>query len=148
MTAYDVHINRVPTAGYLREIHCTSFLFTPNVSMKLEEEEIFDDGHIDVADMGYLFPNERKVCRVYAPKIGAHYYLIQIAERDVNEILNWGDQHFVQGDRYGAIRWGSQVDLVLPLDDENEYEIVVEPTQHVEAGVDPIIKIVKCRRSK
>ena len=142
MTKLDVHINRVPTSGYLNEVHATSFLFTPNVSMKLEEEEIFDDGHIDVSDMGYLFPNERKVVRVYSPRIKSSYFLVQIAERDVDEILNWGDNHFTQGDRYGMIRFGSQVDLILPLDDRNRYELLTEPQMHVQAGVDPIIEIL------
>lgn len=141
MTEYDVHVNRVPTSGYLSEVHRTPYLFTMNISMKLEQDDITDMGGPKPEDMGYLFPNERCIMGMYAPKIGSRYYLIQIAERDVDEILNWDYEHYVQGERYGLVRFGSQVDLIIPLDGENEYELLVEKNYHVEAGIDPIVRV-------
>jgi phosphatidylserine decarboxylase len=143
MTEYDVHVNRVPTSGYLSEVHRTPYLFTLNVSMKLEQDDITDHGGSKPDDMGYLFPNERCISAIYAPQIKSRYYVIQIAERDVDEILNWDYEHYVQGERYGMVRFGSQVDVIVPLDDDHEYELLVEKNWHVEAGVDRIIRVKK-----
>lgn len=142
MTALSVHVNRVPTSGYLVEKHVTPYLFTHNVSMILEEEELLDDGHVDPDDAGYLFANERCVMSVYAAALKTTYYLIQIAERDVDEILNFGDrEHYTQGERYGQIRFGSQVDFILPLSKTHDYELIAKPQYVVEAGIDPIVRV-------
>jgi phosphatidylserine decarboxylase len=67
---------------------------------------------------------------------------VQIAERDVDEIANWGMEHQMQGERYGMVRFGSQVDVVIPLKKgENRFEILAKVNYHVQAGVDPIIQI-------
>lgn len=142
MTRMDVHINRVPTSGYLSEVHKTPYLFTPNISMKLEEDALLDEGGVQDEDLGYLFANERRISRIYAPQIKCSYYLIQIAERDVDEILNWDYEHYTQGERFGLIRFGSQCTIVLPLKGDNQYRILTERNMHVEAGIDPIIEIL------
>jgi len=141
MTEFDVHINRVPTTGYLSEVHHMPYLFTHNISMKLEQDDLTEHGGPKPDDMGYLFPNERRIVGIHSPRIKCSYYLIQIAERDVDEILNWDYEHYVQGERYGLVRFGSQVDMILPLTGENEYELLVAEKWHVEAGIDPIVKI-------
>jgi phosphatidylserine decarboxylase len=67
-----------------------------------------------------------------------------VADKDVDVILNWGKgRHLMQGDRFGQIRFGSQCDLCLPLRDHLEYEILVKPLDHVEAGIDPIVRVIK-----
>jgi phosphatidylserine decarboxylase len=141
MTQYDVHVNRVPTRGFLNQCRSTPYLHTPNVSMVLEEQDILE-GHPEQADMGYLFQNEKCVSQVYCPDIRGCYYIIQIAEKDVNVIQNWGEgEFFQQGDRYGQVRWGSQVDLVIPLMERVQYEVLAQERTHVEGGVDALIKI-------
>lgn len=143
MTQYSVHVNRVPTSGYVVEQHRTPYLFTPNFSMKLEEEELIDDGHSDPEDAEYLFANERCIVSVYAPKLKTHYYMIQIAERDVDSILNFGDrEHYCQGERYGQVRFGSQVDFILPLKKDHPFRLAVKKHDVVEAGKDPIVRIL------
>ena len=144
MTEADVHVNRVPTAGYLSEAHRTPYLFTHGFSMLLEQDSILDGKGSYQPDMSYLFPNERRIVSVYAPTLRLSYYLVQIAERDVNEIANWGLKHQMQGARYGMVRFGSQVDIVVPLKkNENRFKVLAKVNHHIEAGVDAIIEVLK-----
>jgi phosphatidylserine decarboxylase len=46
-----------------------------------------------------------------------------------------------QNSRFSLIRWGSQVDLVLPLDERFDFELLLENEMHVNAGLDKLIKI-------
>ncbi len=48
---------------------------------------------------------------------------------------------FAQNERFSLIRWGSQVDLILPLDNRYDFELVLEDTMHINAGLDKLIKI-------
>ncbi len=142
MTEYDVHVNRVPTAGYLTEEHVTPYLFTHNFSMMLEQEDILEGGGSHQPDMAYLFPNERCIVSVYCPALRLTYYLVQVAERDVDEIANWGLEHQHQGERYGMVRFGSQVDILIPLKPkEDRFQILAKVNHHVEAGLDAIIQV-------
>lgn len=143
MTEYDVHVNRCPTAGYLTEVHKTPYLFTHNFSMMLEQEDILEGRGGSQPDMGYMFPNERCIVRTYAPKIRCSYYTVQIAERDVDEIANWGVECQQQGERFGMVRFGSQVDLVIPLKPgEERFKVLAKVNWHVQAGVDPLVEVL------
>ena len=142
MTEYDVHINRMPTDGYVTRVSHTPFLHTPNISMLLEQNDLMAGKGATSPDMTYLHANERRIVRVYQPIIRGCYYLIQIAEKDVDVILNWGEGRFMgQGDRYGMVRFGSQVDLVIPLNGKAKYEILAKKNHHVLAGIDEIVRI-------
>ena len=67
-----------------------------------------------------------------------------MADRDVDVIQCWGARKFLsQCRRFGQIRYGSQCDLVIPLDKKMKYELLVKSLDHVEAGVDPLIRIIK-----
>lgn len=142
MTQFSVHVNRMPTHGYLTQETQTPYLFTPNISMVLEENAILKEAQIQPEDMGYLFMNERKVVRIYYPRIRSHYFLIQIAEKDVDVILNFGiGKHQQQGDRYGIVRFGSQVDMVIPLCGKTKYQIHAKEKYYVKAGIDKLVTI-------
>jgi phosphatidylserine decarboxylase len=39
------------------------------------------------------------------------------------------------------IRYGSQVELVVPVTEDFEFELIQDTGVHVEAGVDPLIRI-------
>ena len=141
MTKYSVHVNRAPTRGFINQIRTTPFLFTPNASMISEEEDILESNP-DPKDMAYMFQNERCVSEIYCPDIRGNYFIVQVAEKDVNEIVNWGDGGFFQqGDRFGLLRFGSQVDLVIPLTGRVSYESIIPENMVVEAGVDALVKI-------
>jgi phosphatidylserine decarboxylase len=142
MTELDVHVNRCPTAGYLTEVHKTPYLFTHNFSMMLEQDDLLHGKGSHPDDMSYMFPNERCITKVYAPKLKLSYYMIQVAERDVDEIANWGYEMQQQGERFGMVRFGSQVDLIIPLKpNQDRFEIIAKENYHVTAGVDPIVRV-------
>ncbi len=73
------------------------------------------------------------------------YYIVQTADKDVNVVLNWSEGDYLQqGERLGQIRWGSQTDLVIPLTRPNiKFEFLVKQFDHVEAGIDGVVKILK-----
>jgi len=149
MTIMDVHINRMPTNGYISETMETPFIYTHNTSMTPLELGLFyqEIGVTFNGNMNYLFKNEKLVTTVACPRIEGEYYVVQIADRDVNCIVNWGEGDFLQqGERFGMIRWGSQVDLVIPLDGLDEetdvkYNILAKPFHHVLGGVDALVEI-------
>jgi phosphatidylserine decarboxylase len=145
MTSYDVHVNRVPLDAYYLEERSTNFIFTHNISMLIVEHDLFTEFNYDKKGLSYLQSNERKVNIFYCPEIRGKYYVVQIGDKDIDVISNWHKgNHLMQGHRFGQVRWGSQCDLVIPLTNPDvHYELLVKKMQHVESGIDPIIKIHK-----
>ena len=142
MSFYDVHINRIPYGGVLSYKPIDAIEST-NKPMLATEKDIFN-GKINPANLEYLKYNERMWNKMYSPSLDYTYYLIQIADEDVNVISHFtNDQNdlFAQNERFSLIRWGSQVDLILPLDNRYDFELVLEDTMHVNAGLDKLVKI-------
>lgn len=147
MTAYDVHINRIPYAGSLsfRELPAIA---SHNRPMLAVEEMLLGgrqhaDGHV-AGHADYLFTNQRMVNRVAVPALGLTYQLLQIADYDVSTILPFSQhqaQPVHQNQRFSQIRFGSQVDLIVPLTPAFDYEILLPNGLHVEAGIDPLIRL-------
>lgn len=145
MTFFDVHVNRMPYTGRLwyKELDPID---TCNHPMLDVEKSILDELRIDTDAMGYLHHNQRVVNRVHVSRLQMTYYILQIADYDVDCItpfeLKQG-QLESQGDRFSQIRYGSQVDLVVPLSDRYELVTLQETGVHVEGGIDPLIKIIE-----
>lgn len=143
MTLYDVHINRVPYAGTL---HYTALppIETHNRPM-LEIEEALLDRRTDIRDAAdYLFVNQRMLNRVFAPTLGLTYYILQIADYDVASIEPFEQRQarwFGQNQRFSQIRFGSQVDLIIPLSPDWRFETLLPDATHVEAGIDPLLRV-------
>jgi phosphatidylserine decarboxylase len=114
MNLSDVHVNRAPIAGrvgLLEHVH-GSFGSLRDPEMLLRNERVttvFQDGSLQVAT-------------------------VQIASRLVRRIVSFvaGGDVLTQGQRIGAIRFGSQVDLLLPLG--AGLRLAVRPGDHVVAG--------------
>ena len=143
MSFYDVHINRIPYGGVLSYKPIDAIEST-NKPMLATEKDIFN-GKINPANLEYLKYNERMWNKFYSPSLDYTYYLIQIADEDVNVISHFtNDQNdlFAQNERFSLIRWGSQVDLILPLDNRYDFELVLEDTMHVQAGIDKLVHIL------
>jgi phosphatidylserine decarboxylase len=143
MTMYDVHINRLPYAGLLsyKQLDAISTFNHPMLDV---EQSLVDDLTIDHNKAEYLHSNQRMVNRVYSPDLRQYYYVLQIADYDVDCItpFNLNQNAFVsQNERFSQIRFGSQVDLIVPLSHRYSFEPVQETGAHVEAGVDPLIRI-------
>jgi phosphatidylserine decarboxylase len=144
MTMYDVHINRLPYKGFVSYKQLDP-LSTFNRPMLEVEHGLVDELVIDHNQADYLHTNQRILNRVYAPDLGEYYYVLQIADYDVDCItpFNLGQNvPIAQNHRFSQIRFGSQVDLIVPISDHYELEFVQTVGTHVEAGIDPLISII------
>ena len=143
MTFYDVHVNRVPLSGRLMYQHLNA-IGTYNHPMLDLEKNIIQDLKISFSE-DFLFNNERMLNKVFSAIIGQEYYVLQIADYDVDRILPFKLEQNLpvyQGDRFSIVRYGSQVDLIVPLSDRYELQTLQSVSDHVEAGVDPLVKII------
>ena len=147
MTFFDVHVNRVPYPGRLsyRQLEPVE---TFNVPMLDVEKSILDDLRVSHDGAQYLHRNQRMINRIDSAQLGQPYYILQIADYDVDSILPFElkqNQPCDQGSRFSQIRYGSQVDLIIPIAEAIELIPLHQPGMHVEAGVDPLVKVVDRR---
>jgi phosphatidylserine decarboxylase len=143
MTFFDVHVNRVPYPGriHYRELDPID---TYNHPMLDVERQILDDLRVSTEALGYLRHNQRVVNRIDSAQFGGSYYVLQIADYDVDCITPFGlkqGQPYLQGERFSQIRYGSQVDLIVPLRPGLEYVTLQATGTHVEGGLDPLIEV-------
>lgn len=113
MNIFNVHVNRMPCSGKVERI-----LYRPGKFYSAD------------SDRGGL-QNEYCATVVTTPQ-GLKLAVVQIAGLIARRIVCWleeGDQ-VTRGRRFGLIRFGSRVDLYLPLDTE----LTIKPGQKVRAG--------------
>src|SRR5438094_84053 len=80
----------------------------------------------------------------YSADLAQPYYVLQIADQDIDRITPFvlrQNQLVAQGQRFSQVRYGSQVELIVPLSSQVDFEPVQETGDHVEAGIDPIVKV-------
>jgi phosphatidylserine decarboxylase len=142
MSFYDVHINRVPYGGIIRYKRLEPIESTNKPMLAIEKDIL--NKTINPDNLEYLKYNERMLNEFYIPSLDYKYYVLQIADEDVNVIAPFHEQitPLVQNERFSLIRWGSQCDLVLPLDDRFNFEICQDDHVHVEAGLDQLVKVI------
>ncbi len=143
MTFFDVHVNRIPYPGRLsyRELESIDSYNHPMLAV---EKGILNDLRIQVPDVQYLRKNQRMLNKVQCRDLGLTYYIVQIADYDVDSILPFTlkqNEPVYQGERFSQIRYGSQVELIVPLNDKHRFVPLLRAGVHVEAGVDPLIRI-------
>lgn len=115
MNFLDVHVNRSPITGRILSLHSIDGGYS---SLRMATAPLLNSRKITVIDDGY--------CR---------FAVVQIASRRVRGIVSFkavGDE-VRRGDRIGAIRFGSQVDLFVPA--ASRAQIGVRIGQHVKAGL-------------
>jgi len=97
MNFLDVHVNRAPIGG------------------RVVLQRHFAGGFGSLKNPEMIFRNERMTTVV--ERNGVQVAVVQIASRLVRQIVSFvkEGQDVALGERMGAIRFGSQVDLVLPL---------------------------------
>ena len=141
MSFYDVHINRIPYSGTIKYNRLEPIEST-NKPMLAVEKDILNKV-INPNNMDYLKYNERVLNTIYNSFLDYTYYIVQIADEDVNVIAPFKQQGDLctQNERFSLIRWGSQVDLVLPIDERFSFELLLKETMHINAGLDKLIKI-------
>lgn len=144
MTFYDVHVNRVPYSGLL-SYRALEPLTTSNCPMLEVERELLQELRLPDRPLEYMYKNQRMVNTFVSNSLPRPFYLVQIADYDVDCICPFElgqNNPVMQGDRFSLIRFGSQVDLVIPVDpDGPSFEMLVSPGFHVKAGVDPLVRI-------
>ncbi|WP_082073284.1 phosphatidylserine decarboxylase [Pseudomonas sp. LFM046] len=149
MTMYDVHVNRVPYPGRLsyRELDPIDTINHPMLDV---ETSLLEDLGIAPDMLDYLHHNQRMVNRIDSPELGLSYFVLQIADYDVDCITPFTlKQHHAvyQGERFSQIRYGSQVDLIVPLSSRFVFETLQSTGDHVEAGVDALIRISESKHT-
>jgi len=150
MTFFDVHVNRIPYPGLL-SYKGTDAIDTYNLPMLDVETSILRDLRISTDSLEYLHHNQRMINRIYSPELSQSYYLLQIADYDVDCITPFQlKQNYpvVQGQRFSQVRYGSQVDLIVPLSPRFEFTTIQNTRDHVEAGVTPLIKVTERTRNQ
>ena len=146
MTFYDVHINRIPLPGFLT-YQTKEPIESYNAPMLDVENYLIDDRLVRLSEAKYLFTNERMVNKIFAPTLSQYYYILQLADYDVDTIIPYAtkqNKYYRQNQRFSQIRYGSQVDLIVPVSKKFDFQFLQKKGMHVEAGVDPLIKI--CER--
>lgn len=143
MTFFDVHINRIPYAGRLcyRELDTIDTFNYPMIDV---EHDLLEDVTPYTRNADYLFNNQRVLNRIFSMDLHDYYYILQVADYDVDAITPFRlkqNQHFAQNERFSQIRYGSQVDLIIPLSDRYNYRSLHDVGMHVEAGIDPLARI-------
>ncbi|MFW9876982.1 MAG: phosphatidylserine decarboxylase [Candidatus Thorarchaeota archaeon] len=114
MSVLDVHVNRAPVGG---EISLLKHIKGGFFSMKKKEAIIRNDRVLTVIENKYF-------------KLG----VVQITTRLVRKIISYVNegQQITKGDRIGMIKFGSQVDVILP--NHPSIEIKITPGDKVQAG--------------
>jgi phosphatidylserine decarboxylase len=119
----DVHVNRAPIAG------------------AVTAQERYPGPFRSLKDPSAVFANERAT--TVLERGGLQVAVVLIASRLVRRIVSFvrqGDQ-VALGQRIGAIRFGSQVDVVLP--DAENIGIRVSPGDRVRAGETVIAEVTR-----
>lgn len=148
MTFADIHLNRVPYTSIL-DYEPLDPIESYNLSMDATEKRLFGllrphkfkPSH----EVDYLKNNARMLNRFYIPQLDYTYYIVQIADYEVDVIQPFSvEQHRVvhQGDRFSFVRWGSQCDLILPLRKDLTIKPIAPDMVHVKAGVDKVIQFI------
>ena len=117
MSLVDVHVNRIPVSGRVREVryHPGRFLigFAEKASLDNEQNAVVIEGFR-----------------------GREVLFVQIAGFVARRIVCYlkGGEEVIRGEKFGLIRFGSRVDLYLPL----ECEVMVQVGQKVRGGETPL----------
>lgn len=122
MNFLNVHINRAPIDGNVTVIRHIKGSF---ISLKKEDALALNERALTVIDNGHF-------------KVG----VVQIASRLVRKIeVYFGEgQKIRRGERLGMIRFGSQVDLILPS--LPTINIEAKPGDNVKAGVSIVARTI------
>jgi phosphatidylserine decarboxylase len=142
MTAADVHWNRCPSSGLMAQRPLPA-MRTQNLPMLWTERGLLDKGLIRNGTFGFMAANAKTANQFYCAPLKYTYYVVQIADSDVNCIVSMKTEKFAtfnQNERFGQILWGSMCCLILPLDERFRFKPLAKLTDHGEA-TDPLVSI-------
>lgn len=121
MNVFNVHVNRIPFPGTVKNIR-------------------FKPGRFYSADKDKAALHNEYCAVTIATESGSQYGVVQVAGLIARRIVCWAEQgdKVAGGQRYGLIRFGSRVDLYLPVGTE----VMVNKGQKVSAGVTTLARMV------
>ena len=142
MTPFDIHYNRTPIRGTIKKIrHDFPTKKKINSDMFPGLQNMFFNIKPFYANCDYIISNERASFIIKNEKMSI--YVTQIADNWIKKIVTFKDRTEIkQGEVFGLIRMGSQVDLFIP-DEKNRIDVIVEERKHVEAGTTSLARINK-----
>jgi len=113
MSPLDVHVNRVPRTGTVVDV-------------------IYHPGKFISANLDKASLDNEQAATIVKDQQGRPYMFVQIAGFIARRIVNYAraGKEIEAGQRVGLIRFGSRLDLYLPL----EAEVWAKPEQRVRAG--------------
>jgi phosphatidylserine decarboxylase len=141
MSPLDVHYNRAPLGGHIRFVrHYPAS--GRNLNMGPMHRRILFRRPPYYRNSLHLVQNERTVTRIdgWLRNRPLPCYVVQIAAKHVSGIDSYvgAGQKIERGAVFGMIRLGSQVDTIIPWQDD--MLIRVQPGDHVRAGESVIVE--------
>lgn len=130
MTAFSVHMNRIPLSGVVKgKIRSKA---SDNLSTARLVTNLIIGRKPYENDCEHIIHNERVAMTIETKK--GPYFVIQIADKWISRIINSAEigDHLDRGSVFGMIRFGSQLDVFIP--DSLGYEPTVVPGTYVHAG--------------
>lgn len=120
MSLFNAHINRIPLSGKVQAVRYQPGRFLVGFSEKASLE------------------NEQNAVWITDEK-GRKILMVQIAGFIARRIICYlkEGQRVSVGERFGLIRFGSRIDLYLPM----SAEILIVPGDHVKAGVHKVARL-------
>jgi phosphatidylserine decarboxylase len=119
MSPFDVHVNRAPIDGVVEQVDYVKGKFFKADLDKASEE------------------NEHNWLVMRRPD-GVRIAFVQIAGFVARRIVCYVSrgESLSRGERYGMIRFGSRMEILLPI----EAEVLVKPGQKIQAGLTPVAR--------
>lgn len=124
----SVHVNRAPISGKIEKIH---YRKSKNLPMTIMSLRVFLKWKPFEWKSRHIITNERNTILI---KGSIPVFMTQIADLYVNRIVCFTkeNQNVLKGDRIGIIKFGSQVDLLIP--NTTNVKIAVKEGEKVFAG--------------
>jgi len=140
MTFLDVHYNVAPISGYITQImHDFPSKLRKNKNMlKMYKNFLLHSKQL-WENCEYIITNERASYIIKNERLSV--YVTQIADSWINKIVTYkNNEQIEQGQIFGLIRMGSQVDIFIS--DKNDIlEILVKERQRVKAGISKLVSL-------
>ena len=119
LSPLDVHVNRVPAAGRIEYVR-----YHPGLSLMAWEQDASELN--ERADFGLVTPEGGKLLFRQITGFLARRIVYHLSEGDDVQT----------GDRFGVMKFGSRMDVVMP----EGTEVLVKPGDRVTAGITPIAR--------
>lgn len=151
MTFYSQHINYIPFTGN-RVYEELPSLTTFNRPMLKVEQDLLNGLINPEFQEEYLRKNAREVSEIWSHKIDQEYFIVRVADYDVDTFTNikqfdgLESMPYNQNDKIGSIIYGSQCVLVIPqYDGEGTCKFTLRPEaevgNYVKCKIDPLVKV-------